>query len=125
MTDLETLNTMNADALRAALSGPPEALAPLLRTAAEGGAVEAQLLLGQMLPDGRGVPRRPEEALHWFGDAARAGHPMGMNMVGRCLEHGWGTPVDKATTTIFTVGSAARWLLTLFIASVASLSSGR
>ncbi|NIJ32427.1 tetratricopeptide repeat protein [Sphingomonas oligoaromativorans] len=101
MADLETLNTMNADALRATLSGPPEALAPLLRTAAEGGAVEAQLLLGQMLLDGRGAPRRPEEALRWFGDAARAGHPMGMNMVGRCLEHGWGTPVDK--------GRAAQW----------------
>ncbi|WP_019833305.1 tetratricopeptide repeat protein [Sphingomonas sp. PR090111-T3T-6A] len=110
MTDLETLNRMNADALRTALSGPPEELAPLLRTAAEGGAVEAQLLLGQMLLDGRGVSHRPEEALRWFGEAAKAGHPMGMNMVGRCLEHGWGTSVDKAKAAQWYEAAADRGL---------------
>ncbi|WBO22551.1 tetratricopeptide repeat protein [Sphingomonas abietis] len=96
MTDLASLNDMNAEALRDAFSGPPAEVARLLRVAAEGGAVEAQLRLGQMALDGHGVPPSPVDALRWFGMAAKAGHPMGMNMVGRCLEHGWGTAIDTA-----------------------------
>jgi TPR repeat protein len=110
MTDLETLNAMDADALRGALSGPPHEVARLLRVAAEGGAVEAMLRLGQMLLDGQGIARRPVEALRWFSDAARAGHPMGMNMVGRCLEFGWGTGVDKARAAEWYGAAAERGL---------------
>ena len=40
-------------------------------------------------------------ALAAFDKAARAGHPMGMNMVGRCIEFGRGANADKAL--------AARW----------------
>lgn len=101
MTGFVDLNAMDEGALQAALSGPPEAVAALLRVAAEGGAVEAQLRLGQILLDGRGVARDPGGALRWFGLAAKAGHAMGMNMVGRCIEHGWGTTADK--------GQAAAW----------------
>ncbi|MGE8330789.1 MAG: tetratricopeptide repeat protein, partial [Paraburkholderia nemoris] len=34
--------------------------------------------------------RNAEEALTWFKHAARQDHPMAMNMLGRCYEHGWG-----------------------------------
>ncbi|OXH87851.1 hypothetical protein CA830_22005, partial [Burkholderia multivorans] len=37
------------------------------------------------------VPRDPAAAFRWFAHAARAGHPMAMNMLGRCYEFGWGT----------------------------------
>ena len=101
MTDLAALNAMDEQALRAALSGPPDEVAGLLRVAAEGGVVQAQLLLGQLLLDGQGVARDPAAALRWFGAAAQAGDAVGMNMVGRCAEHGWGTAVDTPL--------AARW----------------
>lgn len=50
------------------------------------GVPEGQLLLGQMcLDDGD-----QRQALHWFERAAVGGNLMAVNMVGRCLEHGWG-----------------------------------
>ncbi len=55
------------------------------------GIVEAQAVYGQYLLDGHGVERNAAEALTWFKHAARRDHPMAMNMLGRCYEHGWGT----------------------------------
>ncbi|MFT3976973.1 MAG: tetratricopeptide repeat protein [Sphingomonas bacterium] len=110
MTDLRALNELDGEALKAALSGPPEKVAAVLRAAAEGGAVEAQLRLGQMLLDGHGLAPSPADALRWFGVAARAGHPMGMNMVGRCLEHGWGTQADKTRAAEWYRAAADRGL---------------
>ena len=46
--------------------------------------------LGNMLFDGRGVDRDPEQALYWYLSAARRGHSRAMNFAGRCLEEGWG-----------------------------------
>ena len=43
----------------------------------------------------------PVAALRWFGVAAAQGHLAAINMVGRCHDLGWGTPVDKVV--------AARW----------------
>ncbi|GBQ31194.1 sel1 repeat family protein [Gluconacetobacter azotocaptans] len=54
------------------------------------GQADAQLMLGQILLDGRFLPRDEGAALGWFLAAARHGHPMGHNMVGRCCELGWG-----------------------------------
>ena len=52
--------------------------------------VEAQLLLGQILLDGRGIAQDAGVARRWFGIAAQGGSAMAHNMLGRCLEHGWG-----------------------------------
>lgn len=108
MTDTpapKSLRDMEEDEVRAALAGPADQVAAHLRAAAEDGVAQAQLLYGQLLLDGdparTGIARDPVAALHWFGQAAQAGDPMGMNMVGRCCEHGWGTRADDAT--------AARW----------------
>lgn len=110
MDDLAALNAMDAGGLRRLLSGPPEQIAPLLRLAARGGAVEAQLRLAQMLLDGHGVEADPARALRWFIRAAEAGSPMAMNMVGRCLEQGHGTRIDKARAAEWYRAAAGRGL---------------
>jgi TPR repeat protein len=62
----------------------------LVRAAAERGVCEAQLIYGQMLLDGTLLSQNHTYALHWFERAARGGSVMAMNMVGRCLDQGWG-----------------------------------
>ena len=48
------------------------------------------LALGQSCLDrGEG-----EQAYGWFRSAARGGDARAINMLGRCLEHGWGVPAD-------------------------------
>ena len=74
--------------------GPAEDYAAWIRAAAELGLIEAQTIYGQMLLDGTGVERDPEQGLTWFKRAAHADHPMAINMVGRCYENGWGVPRD-------------------------------
>ncbi|MEB3094544.1 tetratricopeptide repeat protein [Achromobacter sp. D10] len=74
--------------------GPAEDYAGWIRAAAELGLIEAQTIYGQMLLDGVGVERDPEQGLAWFKRAAHADHPMAVNMVGRCYENGWGVPRD-------------------------------
>ena len=49
-----------------------------------------------MLLDGNGVTRDERAALGWFTRAAAQHHLMALNMVGRCYDLGWGTPVDKS-----------------------------
>jgi uncharacterized protein len=95
------LRNATQQAWAAALSGEPQKAARWLDAAARYGLVEAQTLLGQVLLDGRGLPKDAVAALKWFGIAADAGYPPAMNMVGRCHERGWGTPVNWA--------AAARW----------------
>jgi hypothetical protein len=51
--------------------------------------------------DGVGIPLDAKRGLSWFERAARTGSPEAMNMVGRCLENGWGSAVD--------LEAAARW----------------
>lgn len=67
----------------------------LVLAAAYRGVHEAQAIYGQMLLDGKLVDRSPVAALHWFERAARSGDSMAMNMVGRCLDQGWGTPPNQ------------------------------
>ncbi|HEY0269771.1 MAG TPA: tetratricopeptide repeat protein [Sphingomonas sp.] len=85
---------MTAHGMAAALAGPPDRAAALLRAGAEAGLPEAQAAYGQILLDGQGVAADPVAALRWFGLAARAGNLMAVNMVGRCHEKGWGTAPD-------------------------------
>ena len=77
------------------LSGPPETRAAFVRAAADAGMADAQAVYGQMLLDGAGVARDPAAALGWFTRAAAQHHVMGINMVGRCYDLGWGTAPDK------------------------------
>jgi TPR repeat protein len=49
-----------------------------------------------MLLDGVHVARDVRAGLGWFLKAAAQGHLMGLNMVGRCYDLGWGVRVDKA-----------------------------
>ncbi len=85
--------------LRAILAGPPGEAALLLKAGAEAGMAEAQAYYGQILLDGRGIERNPEEAVEWFRKAAAAGHLMAVNMLGRCHELGWGVQPDRAAAT--------------------------
>ena len=86
------LDRLSSEDIAARLSGSPEARAALIREGAQAGLAEAQAVLGQMLLD----QQKPAEAFGWFWKAAQQGHAMGLNMLGRCYDLGWGTPVDKA-----------------------------
>ena len=92
----EAIDCLSRDEIEARLSAGAEARAALSRAGAEAGVAEAQAVYGQMLLDGGGVKRDAAEALRWFRRAAAQQHLMALNMVGRCYELGWGTPVDKA-----------------------------
>jgi TPR repeat protein len=89
------LAQLSSEEIAARLSGSPEGRAALLREGAEAGLAEAQAIYGQMLLDGTDVERNPAEAFGWFWKAAQQGHVMGLNMLGRCYDLGWGTRVDK------------------------------
>ena len=80
--------------LRAMLEASPGKAAQAILAAAGQGVAEAQLLLGQILLDGRGIQRDPVLARKWFAIAAAAGSAMASNMLGRCFELGWGGEQD-------------------------------
>ena len=85
------LRALTPEKLAEALTGAPGETIRWVAAAARYGLVEGQLLLGQCLLDGRGLPGDPRAALRWFEAAAGAGNLEAMNMVGRCHEMGWGT----------------------------------
>ena len=68
----------------------------LIQEAAAAGLAEAQAVLGQMLLDGTEVPKDERAAFGWFMRAAAQEHLVGLNMVGRCYELGWGVTPDPA-----------------------------
>jgi len=80
--------------LQAMLEHSPGQAAQAILAAAGQGVVQAQLLLGQILLDGRGIEQDASVARRWFAIAAKGGSAMAQNMLGRCLEHGWGGEVD-------------------------------
>jgi TPR repeat protein len=96
MLDANQLAALTPEEIAAHLSGPPEARAAFVRAAADAGHADAQAVYGQMLLDGAGVLRDAPAALRWFKRAAAQHHVMGINMVGRCYDLGWGTAPDKA-----------------------------
>ena len=85
--------------IASALALPDAAALQQMQAWADSGSPDAQLVLGQMLLDGRGTAPAPQSALNWFVKAGRTGHPMAMNMVGRCYENGWGIQPDQETAT--------------------------
>ncbi|AGZ36904.1 MULTISPECIES: tetratricopeptide repeat protein [Pseudomonas] len=86
--------------LQAMLEDSPGKAAQAILAAAGQGVVQAQLLLGQILLDGRGIEQDALLARRWFGIAAQAGNAMAHNMLGRCLEHGWGGEVNLVKAAI-------------------------
>lgn len=74
----------------------PGPRAVFLRALAEAGEAEAQARYGQLLLDGNGVAQDAGAGFAWFNRAAAQGHLMGLNMVGRCYDLGWGAAIDKA-----------------------------
>ena len=91
----QALLALTPDEIAARLAAPPAERAAFVRAAAEAGLAEAQAIYGQMLLDGNGVARDAAAALDWFKRAAAQHHVMALNMVGRCYDLGWGTPVMK------------------------------
>lgn len=83
------LAAMRPGELAQALKTAPAAW---LESAARYGLAEAQLRLGQLLLDGQ--PPDPAAARGRFERAAAQGLPEAANMVGRCLENGWGGAID-------------------------------
>jgi TPR repeat protein len=72
------------------LAGEPRKAARIILAAAETGLADAQVMLGQILLEGRGIQRDAGLAVRWFRIARAHGNSMAHNMLGRCLEHGWG-----------------------------------
>jgi TPR repeat protein len=94
--NLRREEVLDGEQLRAMLLASPASAARAILTAAQANMVDAQALLGQILLDGTGIERDPPLALVWFQIAARNGHVMSHNMLGRCHEHGWGCEPDAA-----------------------------
>lgn len=67
----------------------------MVRAAAHCGVPSAQLLYAQMLLDGHNVAENRQAAFYWFERAALGGELMAVNMVGRCLDQGWGVPASQ------------------------------
>ncbi|CAN5382160.1 tetratricopeptide repeat protein [soil metagenome] len=108
--DIIAINALDRDALTQRLTGSPAEVAAFVRAAAVGGSAEAQAVFGQMLLDGRGVGRDAKAAFGWFATAARQEHLQAINMVGRCYDLGWGTPVDKVKAAEWFRAAAERGL---------------
>lgn len=88
------LTMMEPGALRALLSGDEAAV--WVEAAAACGMPEAQVRLGRLLLEGKGVPRDARAAFACFLCAAESGDAEARNMLGRCYENGWGTAPDMA-----------------------------
>ncbi|WP_249199873.1 tetratricopeptide repeat protein [Gluconobacter sp. Dm-62] len=72
--------------------------------------VKAQLILAQSHLDAG----RSEDAFSCFGIAARSGHPVALNMLGRAYERGWGVkrnPVMAARCFESAVGGGDGWAM--------------
>ncbi|KRB81288.1 hypothetical protein ASE00_14945 [Sphingomonas sp. Root710] len=107
---IEAILAMDAGEVARRMAAPPEERAAFVRIAAEGGVAEAQAVYGQMLLDGVGMPADQRAAVLWFDKAARQGHAMAINMMGRCYDLGWGVPVDKARAAEWFKAAADRGL---------------
>jgi len=67
----------------------------LARPRAERGDASAMSLLGMIYNDGRAVARDPEQAAHWFAQAAEAGDPQAALKYGLSLYNGFRVAIDK------------------------------
>jgi TPR repeat protein len=78
----------------------PERAADWVRILAREGIASAERCYGRLLLQGTGVPQCEAEALRWFRRAALQVDADGGNMVGRCLENGWGGAVDVTLAAV-------------------------
>ena len=79
--------------LQAAASLTSETFADVLRRA-EAGDVEAQVLAGIALEEGKVVPKDIDGAVRWVRTAAEKGHPMAQNILGNLYRDASGMPQD-------------------------------
>ena len=93
---LSQLQSLSDEEWKAALAKSPAEAARFVHAAATYGNIDAQLHWAQMQLDGYGTKRDSEAAFRWFGIAALSKRADAINMLGRCHELGWGTPVDYA-----------------------------
>lgn len=93
---LSQLQSLSEEEWQAALTKSPTEAARLVHAAATYGNIDAQLHWAQMQLDGYGTKRDPEAAFRWFEIAALSKRTDAINMLGRCHELGWGTPIDYA-----------------------------
>lgn len=82
----------------------------MLRVQALAGDRASQLALGQMYLEGIGCERNGAEARYWFQHAAHQGEAIAMNMLGRCLENGWGGGADYELAAVWYRESAEHGL---------------
>ena len=94
-TSLADVNRLTPDEWKAITASEPQAAAQWMQHSAALGNADAQTVLGQWLLSGHGLDCNRTLALASFLKAALQGHPMGMNMAGRCFENGWGTAADS------------------------------
>ncbi len=66
----------------------------VLRKMADGGDVQAQLVLGQRYAKGTGVPQDSREAAAWYRKAAEQGHAQAQSLLGFYYIKGEGVPQD-------------------------------
>jgi TPR repeat protein len=93
---LGAIQNLSSEDWQAALSKSPEEAARYVHAAASYGNIDAQLNWAQMQLEGYGTRRDPEAAFRWFGIAALSKRADAVNLLGRCYDLGWGTPVDFA-----------------------------
>jgi len=84
-----------------------ETFADVLRRA-EGGDVEAQVLAGIALKDGKVVPKNVDRALYWTRMAAEKSHPMAQNILGNLYRDGLGMPEDSQKAVEWYTKAAAQ-----------------
>ena len=85
------LDRMTPAEIAGRLAAPAAERMAFLGAAAAAGHAEAQVVHGQALLDGGDAAA----AVRWFAQAAAQHHAMGLNMLGRCYDLGWGVAVDK------------------------------
>lgn len=96
-----TQSPLTTDALAQLFASDPATATAQVAQRARAGDLHAQVLYAQLLCEGRGMERAPEEGLHWYTVAATAGHLGAMNMVARCHERGYGTAQDPALAALW------------------------
>lgn len=97
ITEISAWRRLTDAERQAHLAGPDSAR--WIESLARYGFPEAQLLLGQILLNRIPKPA-PGTAYGWIAAAAAADYPPAINLMGRCLEHGWDVTAYPAAATI-------------------------
>jgi TPR repeat protein len=90
-----------SDGVNAYLQGNYAVALPRLRTVAENGNVDAQLILAEMYKTGKGVTQDHAESVRWLRLAAKGGSATAQYRIGNMYYNGQGVVQD--------LGESARW----------------